>query len=119
MGSVFWIWMKKGKDKLLKAYDFYTEYEIPAETYTGQTEPVETVGVKAVLLASDKLSEKTVENLTRTLFANEQELQYSLSADIALDETEAVEGISVPFHKGAVKYYESAGVDVTTEKGSK
>lgn len=110
---------EKGKDKLLKAYDFYTEYEIPAETYTGQTEPVETVGVKAVLLASDKLSEKTVENLTRTLFANEQELQYSLSADIALDETEAVEGISVPFHKGAVKYYESAGVDVTTEKGSK
>lgn len=110
---------EKGKDKLLKAYDFYTEYEIPAETYTGQTEPVETVGVKAVLLASDKLSEKTVENLTRTLFANEQELQYSLSADIALDETETVEGISVPFHKGAVKYYESAGVDVTTEKGSK
>lgn len=107
------------KDKLMKAYDFYTEYEIPAETYTGQTEVVDTVGVKAVLLASDKLSEKTVENLTRTLFDNKQELQYSLSADIALDEADAVEGISVPFHKGAAKYYKSAGVDVTTEKGSK
>lgn len=110
---------EKAMDKLLKAYDFYTEYEIPAETYTGQTEAINTVGVKAVLLASDKLSEKTVENLTRALFANEQELQYSLSADIALDEADAIEGISVPFHKGAVRYYESAGVDVTTEKGSK
>ena len=109
----------KGKNKLLNAYDFYTEYEIPAETYTGQTEAVDTVGVKAVLLASNNLSEKTVENLTRTLFANEQELQYSLSADIALDEADAVEGISIPFHKGSAKYYESAGVDVTTEKGSK
>ena len=39
--------------------------------------------------------------------------------DITLDEADAIEGISVPFHKGAVKYYESAGVDVTTEKGSK
>lgn len=107
------------KDKLMKAYDFYTEYEIPAETYAGQTEAVDTVGVKAVLLASDKLSEKTVENLTQTLFANKQELQYSLSADIALDEADAVEGVSVPFHKGAAKYYESVGVDVTTEKGSK
>ena len=110
---------EKAKDKLLKAYDFYTEYEIPAETYTGQTEAINTVGVKAVLLASDKLSEKTVENLTRELFAHKQELQYSLSADITLDEADAIEGISVPFHKGAVKYYESAGVDVTTEKGSK
>mgnify|MGYP004541779793 CR=1 FL=1 len=109
----------KGKNKLLNAYDFYTEYEIPAETYAGQTEAVDTVGVKAVLLASNNLSEKTVENLTRTLFANEQELQYSLSADIVLDEADAVEGNSVPFHKGAAKYYESAGVDVTTEKGSK
>lgn len=110
---------KKEKDKLLNAYDFYTEYEIPAETYTGQTEAVDTVGVKAVLLASNNLSEKKVENLTRTLFENEQELQYSLSADITLDESSAVEGISIPFHKGAKKYYESAGVDVTTEKGSK
>ena len=110
---------EKGKNKLLTAYDFYTEYEIPAETYTGQTEAVDTIGVKAVLLASNKLSEKKVEDLTRTLFANEQELQYSLSADIILDESAAVEGISIPFHKGAEKYYKSAGVDVTTEKGSK
>lgn len=79
--------------QMMKAYDFYTEYEIPAKTYAGQTEAVDTVGVKAVLLASDKLSEKTVENLTQTLFANKQELQYSLSADIALDEADAVEGV--------------------------
>ena len=31
----------------MKAYDFYTEYEIPAGTYKGQDEAVKTVGVQA------------------------------------------------------------------------
>lgn len=110
---------EKEKNKLSDAYDFYTEYEIPADTYTGQTEAVDTVGVKAVLLANDKLSAKTVKKLTETLFDNQAELQYSLSADIVLDKAAAAEGISIPFHKGAAEYYQSAGVDVTTEKERK
>lgn len=110
---------EKEKTKLSDAYDFYTECEIPADTYTGQTDAVDTVGVKAVLLASDKLSAKTVQKLTEMLFASQSELQYSLSTDIVLDEAAAAEGISIPFHKGAAEYYQSAGVDVTTEKGSK
>ena len=40
---------EKGIDKLMKSYDFYTECEIPENTYVGQTEAVRTVGVKAVL----------------------------------------------------------------------
>ena len=108
---------KKNRDKLMKGYKFYTEYEIPAETYQGQDEPVETVGVKAVLLAGNKVSADTVENITKLLFENKQELQYSLPVDITLDEKTATEGITIPFHEGAVKYYESCRVDVKTEKG--
>lgn len=109
---------QKSMDKLMKGYKFYTEYEIPVGTYKGQEEAVKTVGVKAVLLASDKLSAGTVEDITKLLFENKQELQYSLPVDIALDEKTATDGITIPFHEGAAKYYESCGVEVTTEKGS-
>lgn len=51
-------------------------------TYNNQTEDIHTVGVKAVLLVSDKLPEKTVKALTKTLFENKQELQYALPVNI-------------------------------------
>lgn len=108
---------QKNIDKLMKAYDFYTEYEIPEGTYKGQDEAVKTVGVKAVLLVNDKLDAQTVQDITKLLFDNKQELQYSLPVDIALDEKTATDGITIPFHEGAAQYYESCGVDVTTEKG--
>lgn len=42
--------------------------------------------MKAVLLASDKLSADTVKDITKILFENKQELQYALPVDISLDE---------------------------------
>ena len=55
---------QKGVSRLKKSYKFYTEYTIPAGTYVNQTKEIKTVGVKAVLLASDKLSEDTVKDLS-------------------------------------------------------
>ena len=109
---------QKGIDRLKKSYKFYTEYSIPANTYTNQTQAVKTVGVKAVLLASDKLSEDTVKEITKILFENEQKIQYALPVDISLDEKTAVEGITIPFHDGAAAYYKQHGITVNTEKGS-
>ena len=78
-------------------------------------EAVKTVGVNAVLLASDKLSEKTVEELTQILFEIKQELQYSLPVDILPDEKIAVQGVTIPFHEGAAAYYQFCGIDVSVE----
>ena len=98
---------QKGIDRLKKSYKFYTEYSIPANTYTNQTQP-----------ASDKLSEDTFKQITKILFANEQKIQYALPVDISLDEKTAVEGITIPFHDGAAAYYKQYGITVNTEKGS-
>lgn len=109
---------QKGIDRLKKSYKSYTDYTMAANTYTGQTKPVKTVGVKAVLLASDKLSEDTVKDITSLLFKNKQSIQYALPVDISLDEKTAVEGITIPFHEGAAAYYKQQGITVNTEKGS-
>ena len=113
--------MKRHGSKLTRSYDFYSEYLIPAGTYEGQEEEARTLGVKAVLLAGDKLSSAQVKEITKVLFDSKEKIQYALPVDISLDETTAVEGITIPFHKGAAAYYEDCSVDLEdeTEKGSK
>ena len=109
----------EGAGRLLSAYPAYETYVIPADTYYGQTEEVSTVGVRALLLASDKLSAKTVKQITGLLFGNSQKLQYALPLDLVLDESSSTDGISIPFHPGAADYYKECGIDVTTKEGNK
>lgn len=97
--------------RLTAAYSAYSAVTLPADTYPGQTEEVRTVGVKAVLLAADRLSAKQVQQLTGLLFARQEELEQELG--IRLDrEADAVEGVGIPFHPGAAAYYKEKGLTV-------
>lgn len=104
-----------GIEKLLNSYDSYTECIIPKATYKGQDEDVKTVGVKALLLASNKLSADSVKELTAMLFENKEKLQYTLPVDFSMDEKSSVEGVTIPFHKGAASYYKDKGINVETK----
>ena len=80
-------------------------------TYPGQDADVQTVGVKAVLLASDSLPAKQVQQLAELLFSSREALEEQLG--LALDpETDAVEGVGIPFHAGAAAWYKQAGITV-------
>ena len=100
------------RQKLKKAYSFYDDYVIPAGTYSGQTEDIQTLSVQSVLLASNTLSEKTVQKLTGSLFQHIKDIQYSTSINLQLTPQEAVKGITIPFHPGAEAYYKLEGVEL-------
>lgn len=102
-------------EKLLATTKEYSKYVIPANTYSGQDEDVTTIGVKAVLLASDALSEKTVEKLTEILFSHAPDLAYATSLDASFDERDASSGVTIPFHPGAAAYYAGQGISVNTK----
>lgn len=103
------------RNRLLAAYPSYSVYTVPADTYTGQSEDVETLCVQAVLLASEKLSEDTVKLLTELLFVHEKDIRYAASINLSEKEEDAVNGITIPFHKGAAAYYAEHGIEVKTE----
>jgi TRAP transporter TAXI family solute receptor len=96
--------------KLTKKYPFLAAVKVPANTYKGQTAEVSTVAVNAVLIASSKLSEAMVYNLTKALFANQAELASAHAKGKELNLQYAVKGVSIPFHPGAVKYYKEKGL---------
>ena len=99
-------------DKMLSTSDAYSRYTIPAGTYKGQDEEVSTIGVTSVLVTSDSMSSDIIKQMTAMLFESAKELQYSTSLDLHLNEKFAITNIPIPFHEGAVEYYEDNGLDV-------
>ena len=93
----------------LKDGKIYTTYAIPGGSYKGVDDDVQTVAIKATLIASPKLSEETVYNLTKAIFDNKDEIASTHAKGEELDLEYAVSGISVPFHPGAEKYFKEVG----------
>ena len=100
--------------KKLKNTYSYVDCKIPKNTYNGQSDEVGTVAVKAVLIVNDRLSDEQVKKLTQLVFDNAQELQLTVSADVDITLEKAVEGVKIPFHKGAAEYYSERGITVKT-----
>jgi TRAP transporter TAXI family solute receptor len=98
---------------LMEATPFYTVYEIPAETYEGQTEAVTTVTVKATLIVNASASEEDVYNVTKAIFDNAGSIAHAKAAELSLEN--ATEGMTAPFHAGAAKYFAENGIEVATE----
>ena len=93
-------------ESLLADYPFYSTYTIPGGTYKGQDSDVTALAIKAVLAVSDKLSEETVYNLTKALFDNQAALATGHAKGAELNITSAQEGIPIPYHPGAQKFYD-------------
>lgn len=100
--------------KKLKNTYSYVDCTIPKDTYNGQSDEVGTVAVKAVLIVNDRLSTDDVKKLTQLVFDNAQELQLTVSADVDITTEKAVDGVKIPFHKGAAEYYAEKGITVKT-----
>jgi len=90
---------------LMSKYAFYAVEKLAANTYMGQTSDVLTVSVKSMLAVSAKLDDATVYAMLKTLFANGERMaaSHKKGADIKL--ATALEGMSIPLHPGADKFY--------------
>ncbi len=102
-------------EKLMADCPFYTTYTIPANTYKGQDADVQTITVKATLIVNADASEEDVYNLTAAIFDNIEAITAENAKGAELSLENATSGMTVPFHKGAAKYFAEKGVDVKAE----
>ncbi|MEA5082622.1 MAG: TAXI family TRAP transporter solute-binding subunit [Lachnospiraceae bacterium] len=96
-------------ETLIAKYPFYTSYTIPKDTYSGMTEDATTVSVKATFIVSPELSEDVVYNMTKAIFEGKEDITAGHAKGAEIDPAYAVEGVSVPFHPGAEKYFKEIG----------
>ena len=88
----------------------YVAATIPAGTYDGQAEDVPTVAVSNFLVTSDAVSEEVAYQMTKQLFENLDTLVASHQAASQIDIANALEGMPIPLHPGAERYYREMGV---------
>ena len=88
---------------------YYVMTEIPAGTYKGVDENVETYAVTATVVTSASASEEMVYDLVKTVFENLEELRTTHAAFRVLEPKAMLKGLTAPFHPGAEKYYKERG----------
>jgi uncharacterized protein len=97
-------------NQLRQKYPFYVREVIPADTYAGVKQDVATASVRAIMVARAELEEKIVYDIVRAVF-NDLKTFYTAHAaarQVTLQTT--LEGIPVPLHPGAERFFKEAGV---------
>jgi uncharacterized protein len=88
----------------------YQPAMIPANTYEGQTTDVPTAAVPNFLVTQSDVSDELAYQMTKALYDNLDTLYAAQNAAKAIKRENAVNGMPVPLHPGAEKYYREVGV---------
>lgn len=104
------------RQKILKDCPYYAPLKIPAGTYNGQNEDVETITVKATVIVSSYLDDETVYNMTAAIFDHAQDIAKENAKGRELTVENATTGMAALFHPGAAKYYAEHGITVATKE---
>ena len=99
------------KAGLQQAYPFYQWITLPAGTYEGQKEDYLTFADSTLWVAHSGLSAKTVYNALTAVYSAKG-LAYLASVNVAAKKMSvktAIDGIKVPLHPGAVRFWQEHG----------
>ena len=98
--------------KLVQKYGaLYVKGVIPAKSYPGQVKDAQVADVWNVLVVHEKMDEKLVYDIVKTIFEKKADLVavHSEAANLQLS-SQYQGGSPVPFHPGAVRYFSEKGL---------
>ena len=103
------------QEEILEACPYYEAYTIPAGTYPGQDEDIQTIAVQATVIVSADADEDTVYDLTAAIFDHIDEitLENAKGEELSLETASSI--TTVPYHAGAAKYFAEHGITVATD----
>lgn len=96
---------------LLEEYSYYTEVQLDEDTYENFDATATTVAVQAMVIASNELSEDQVYEIMDAIFNNLDVIANSHIRGEELNVETALDGMSIPLHPGAAKFYEDNPVE--------
>ncbi len=105
-------------EKILSEHPYYSRSFIPVAFYplASNKEDVETIGVKATLVTSSRVSDDIVYAVTKAVFDNleslgdyDHVLKYFVST---VRKEDMLDGLTAPIHPGALKFYQEIGLQV-------
>jgi hypothetical protein len=100
-------------DGLLAKYPYYAKAVTKVTTFypgAANDKDVPTFGVKATFVTSAKVPDKVVYAIVKEVFDNFDEFVKLHPAYTGLTKENMLDGLSAPFHPGAMKYYKEVGL---------
>ncbi len=92
--------------------NLWTPYTIPAGTYPGLDSETKTIAQPNFLAVRADVPDESVYLITKTIYENLAFLQAIHPATKAMSLLEAVDGLQLKLHPGALKYYEEIGLEI-------
>ncbi|MEA4941605.1 MAG: TAXI family TRAP transporter solute-binding subunit [Oscillibacter sp.] len=96
-------------DQILTANPAYFKCTIPAGTYENQTEDIQTFAVANYIFCRKDLPDDLVYMFTKTIYDNLDKVYDIHSACKSITPENCQNGLTVPLHPGAEKYYKEIG----------
>jgi hypothetical protein len=97
-------------DALIKKYPFFTKAIVPKGAYKGIEQDVPTVAVMAILVARAEMEEGMAYQITKAIFENLADIERAHAKGKELKLETALNGMSIPLHPGAEKFYKEKGI---------
>ncbi|MGI6576144.1 MAG: TAXI family TRAP transporter solute-binding subunit [bacterium] len=94
-------------------FPWYFPITVPAGSYPNQDEDIHTVAVSNMLIVPEDMDEDLVYNLTKAVYDYHDDLVagHQATKDTTLEQS--MDGMIIPLHPGAIKYFEEHGVDMS------
>lgn len=93
-------------------YSLWTKFTIPANTYPGQSKPVTTITQPNFLVVREDIADDDVYLLTKAIYENLPFLNGIHKTTKVMAIEKAIDGLPVPLHPGAARYYQEMGIEV-------
>jgi TRAP transporter TAXI family solute receptor len=96
----------------LLEYPFYSRVNIPAETYHGQTQPIDSFQDNTLLVAHPGTDSQLITTTLQLLFSPEGKQQMLKAHPVAkdLELQKGLQGIQIPLHPAAEKFWREQGI---------
>jgi TRAP transporter TAXI family solute receptor len=88
----------------------YTPFALPRATYAGLESDVPGIGIANILFVNANMNEEMVGTILKTIFDNLAEVSQIHPEAKSLTLKDAATPTSIPFHPGAIKFYQERGV---------
>lgn len=105
------------KSGFYQEYPFYTPTEIPAGTYDGQEGPVLTFQDSSLWCANEDVAEDVVMAAMEAIYSEKglKDMVTAHKAATAMSIQTGIQGVSIPLHPAAVKFWEKNGLDIPAD----
>lgn len=97
---------------LVKAHPYFVPSTVPAGTYSGIDQDVKTPAVMAILVTHDKMPDDVIYSFTKGMFENLPVIHAAHAKGKEINLETALDGLTVPLHPGAAKYFKEKGMKV-------